>query len=89
LGNPKALKIIDTVWCSPAPEESVRLNEIPGSEREIHCKPALPAMGFLYPQHEGLLEQSRVEYDKRGNIIATEKDYKTPSKKVFPAGDMH
>ncbi len=87
-GSLKALKIVDLEWSSPAPGQPARFNEIPGSEREIPCELALLAMGFLHPQHEGLLEQLGVEYDKRGNVMATEKDYKTPIKKVFAAGDM-
>ncbi|MBK7098138.1 MAG: glutamate synthase subunit beta [Sphingobacteriales bacterium] len=87
-GNLKALKIIDLEWSTPTPSQSARFNEIPCSEREIPCELALLAMGFLHPQHEGLLEQLGVEYDKRGNVMATEKDYKTPIKKVFAAGDI-
>ena len=87
-GNLKALKIVDLEWSSPAPGQPARFNEIPGSEREIPCELALLAMGFLHPQHEGLLEQLGVEYDKRGNVMATDKDYRTPIKKVFAAGDI-
>ena len=33
--------------------------EIPGSEKNIPCELALLAMGFLHPQHHGLLDQLR------------------------------
>ena len=29
--------------------------EVPGSEKEIPCELALLAMGFVHPQHEGLI----------------------------------
>ena len=52
------------------------------------CELALLAMGFVHPQHEGLLNQLSVELDERGNVKATEKEYQTNMSKVFAAGDM-
>jgi glutamate synthase (NADPH/NADH) small chain len=62
--------------------------EVPGSEREIPCELALLAMGFVYPQQEGMLEQIGVELDERGNVRATEKEYQTNISKIFSCGDM-
>src|SRR5688500_19340469 len=62
--------------------------EIKGSERKVPCELALLAMGFVHPQHEGLLNELGVELDDRGNVKATEKAYKTNINKVFTAGDM-
>ena len=45
-------------------------------------------MGFLHPQHEGLLEQLEIELDERGNVRASEKNYNTNIPKIFSAGDM-
>jgi len=45
-------------------------------------------MGFVHPQHEGLLQELGVELDERGNVKATEKNYQTNIAKVFTAGDM-
>jgi len=45
----------------------------------------LLAMGFLHPQHEGLLEQLGVELDGRGNVA--EADYATSVPGVFACGD--
>jgi glutamate synthase (NADPH/NADH) small chain len=45
-------------------------------------------MGFVHPQHEGLLNELGVDLDSRGNVRATEKEYKTSINKVFVAGDM-
>jgi glutamate synthase (NADPH) small chain len=45
-------------------------------------------MGFLHPQHDGLLNELGVELDDRGNVKASEKDYQTNISKLFTAGDM-
>ena len=45
-------------------------------------------MGFVHPQHEGLINELEVELDERGNVKATEKSYQTNIPKIFTAGDM-
>ena len=85
--NLKALKIVDLEWkiVSGRPATFV---EVPGSEREIPCELALLAMGFVHPQHEGLVNQLELELDERGNVRATEKNYQTNISKIFAAGDI-
>jgi glutamate synthase (NADPH/NADH) small chain len=61
--------------------------KIEGSEFAIDCDLALLAMGFLHPQHEGLVEQLGVELDGRGNVDAPEPDYMSSVPGVFAAGD--
>ncbi len=87
-GNLKALKIVDLAWTPAKPGQPARFTEVAGSEKEIPCELALLAMGFLHPQHEGMLEQLGIEFDGRGNVLASETDYRTAIKKVFAAGDM-
>ena len=60
--------------------------EVPGTEKEIPCELALLAMGFLHPQHTGLLDQLGVDKDERGNVKATK--YQTSAESIFAAGDM-
>jgi glutamate synthase (NADPH/NADH) small chain len=43
-------------------------DKVEGSERTIPADLVLLAMGFLHPQHEGLIEQLGVELDSRGNV---------------------
>jgi glutamate synthase (NADPH/NADH) small chain len=62
--------------------------EIKGSERKIPCELALLAMGFVHPQHEGMIAELELELDDRGNVRATEKAYQTNISKIFTAGDM-
>jgi glutamate synthase (NADPH/NADH) small chain len=86
-GKLKAVKIVDLEWkiVDGRPASFV---EVPGSEREIPCELALLAMGFVYPQQVGLLNELGIELDERGNVKASEKDFRTNISKVFTAGDM-
>ncbi len=87
-GNLKGLKIVELEWKSTEDGRPAQFVEIPGSERELPCELALLAMGFVYPQQEGLLNELGVELDERGNVKASEKFYSTNIHKVFTAGDM-
>jgi glutamate synthase (NADPH/NADH) small chain len=64
-----------------------QMSEIEGSEFIIEADLILLAMGFVHPVHDGLLEQLGVEFDQRGNIQASEADYRTSKDKVFTCGD--
>lgn len=87
-GNLKALKLVDLEWKYSNDQRPSRFEEVPGSEREIPCELALLAMGFVHPQHEGMLDELDVEYDERGNVKAAERSYQTNISKIFTAGDM-
>jgi len=45
------------------------------------------AVGFLHPEHSGLLEGLGVEFDTRGNV-KTGVDQMSSVKGVFSSGDM-
>jgi len=87
-GHLKALKIVTLEWKLTDDGRAANFVEVPGSEREIPCELALFAMGFVHPQHAGLLQELGVELDERGNVKAPEKTYQTNIAKVFTAGDM-
>jgi glutamate synthase (NADPH/NADH) small chain len=87
-GNLKALKIVDLQWKFTEENKPAKFVEVAGSESEIPCERAFLAMGFLHPQHEGLLNQLDIELDERGNVKATEKEFHTNIAKIFSAGDM-
>jgi glutamate synthase (NADPH) small chain len=86
-GNLSALKIADLEWkiIDGRPAQFV---EVPGSEREIPCELALLAMGFVHPQHVGFINDLAITLDERGNVKASEKEYRTNISKIFTAGDM-
>jgi glutamate synthase (NADPH/NADH) small chain len=87
-GYLKALKVVDLAWKTPGDGGPAKFEEVEGSEREIPCELALLAMGFVHPQHDGLLKQLDIDLDERGNVKATEQSYQTNIPKIFTAGDM-
>jgi glutamate synthase (NADPH/NADH) small chain len=87
-GNLQALKIVDIEWGKPKKGERPNFKEVPNTEREIPCNYAFLAMGFVHPQHEGLLDDLGMHYDSRGNVDADYNKYNTNIKGVFSAGDM-
>jgi glutamate synthase (NADPH/NADH) small chain len=59
--------------------------KIEGSDFEMPADLVLLAMGFLHPQHPGVVEQLGVELDQRGNV-ATD-DFASSVPGVYAAGD--
>lgn len=85
-GNLRAVKLVDIEWKKDHSTGRYAFQEREGSEREIPCELALLAVGYLHPQHKGLLDALGVEYDGRGNVQTN--DYQTSAEKIFAAGDM-
>ncbi|HMS20079.1 glutamate synthase subunit beta [uncultured Sphingorhabdus sp.] len=54
-----------------------RMEEVPGSEFVIKADLIFLAMGFTGPRKAGMLDQSEVELDERGNVKANVIEYKT------------
>ena len=65
-----------------------KFQPIAGTEKVLKADLVLLAMGFVAPVHEGMIDALGVAKDGRGNVAATETDYKTSIPKVFAAGDM-
>lgn len=84
-GQLKAIKLAEMGWDDPEPGKKPHWVEQPGTEYEIPCDLALLAIGFLHPQHEGLLNDLGVEYTDRGNV--SDNHYATNVDNVFVAGD--
>jgi glutamate synthase (NADPH/NADH) small chain len=66
----------------------MNLVEVPGSEFTLKADLVLLAMGFVSPVKAGLVEQSGVELDARGNVKAPVTSYRTSKDKIFACGDM-
>ena len=66
----------------------MNLVEVPGSEFTLKADLVFLAMGFVGPRKAGLIEQSGVELDARGNVKAPVTNYQTSKGKVFSCGDM-
>jgi len=86
-GNLKALKIVDLEW-KIVDGKPAQFVERENSERELPCELALLAMGFVHPQQTGFINDIEIELDERGNVKASENDYRTNISKIFTAGDM-
>ena len=86
-GNLKALKTVELEWKSEDGRPS-KFTERAGSEKIISCELVLLAMGFVAPQKSGMLDTLDIELDERGNVRATEREFKTNIGKIFACGDM-
>jgi glutamate synthase (NADPH/NADH) small chain len=64
------------------------MKEIEGSEFTLQADLIFLAMGFVGPRKQGLLDQSGVALDGRGNVAATMVDYQTSDPQIFACGDM-
>ena len=64
----------------------IKMREIPKSEFEIDADMAILAVGFVHPQHRGLVKELGLGLDERGNI-KTDENYMTSKEGIFAAGD--
>ena len=64
------------------------MTEVPGSEFVIATQLILLAMGFVGPRKAGMIEQSAVTLDPRGNVAANTHDYAASEAMTFACGDM-
>ncbi len=87
-GNLRAIRVTDVSWELDVMNRPIKFNEVEGSEREIECQRIFLAMGFLHPQHNGLLNNLGIQLDERKNVKAKEGIYRTNVSKIFAAGDM-
>jgi glutamate synthase (NADPH) small chain len=58
---------------------------VPGTEFHLPAELVLVAIGFVHPEHEGLVGQLGVRLDRRGNVLGTAFETSRPG--VFVAGD--
>ncbi len=79
-GNVSGLRLVEVR------RENGRFVPVEGSERELPAQLVLLAMGFLHPQHNGLVEELGLELDARGNIRRDD-DFATSVPGVFACGD--
>jgi glutamate synthase (NADPH/NADH) small chain len=63
------------------------MREVPGSEVQLDADLVLLAMGFVHPEHAGIIEGLKVQLDARGNVKADTRRFSTTEAGVFAAGD--
>ncbi|MBI1955658.1 MAG: FAD-dependent oxidoreductase, partial [Acidobacteria bacterium] len=85
-GHVKKLHAVRLDWLPPDGNGRRTMQEIPGSEFEIDADLVLLALGFLYPQPDGLVQQLGLQLDPRGNI-AVDETFMASVPGVFAAGD--
>ncbi|MBO9725927.1 MAG: glutamate synthase subunit beta [Novosphingobium sp.] len=78
----RALECVRVEW------KDGKMQEVAGSEFTLQADLILLAMGFVGPRKAGMLDQSGVELDARGNVKATMTDYRTSDPAIYSCGDM-
>jgi glutamate synthase (NADPH) small chain len=81
-GQIEALECVRIEWVEG------KMQEIPGSEFSLKADLVLLAMGFVSPRKKGMVEQSDVDLDARGNVKANVVNYATSQANIFACGDM-
>ena len=64
------------------------MQEVRGSEFQIDTDLVILALGFVHPEHSGLIKELDLELDTKGNV-KTDQNYMTSIKDIFCCGDMH
>ena len=85
-GRVVSAEVVGVEWIKDQQNGRMSMRELEGSSEIIKADLVLLAMGFVSPDHDGLLDKLGVEYDSRGNIHAA-KSNMTSQPKVFAAGD--
>ena len=85
-GKVEKLNAIRVEWGDPDDSGRPVMKEMPGTEFSIDVDLVLLAMGFVHPEHKGLVENSSLELDARGNI-KTDSERSTSVPGIFAAGD--
>jgi glutamate synthase (NADPH/NADH) small chain len=86
-GHIEAIECVRVEWVKDAAGR-MTMREMSDSEFKLKADLVLLAMGFTGPRRTGLVEQSGVSLDPRGNVKANVRDYQTSNPKIFACGDM-
>ena len=84
-GNVKAVHVVNVDWKKNDAEAVVPV-PVKGSEKVIEADLVLIAMGFLGPE-QTVMEQFKVDTDKRSNVSADDSHHVTNVRGIFAAGD--
>jgi glutamate synthase (NADPH/NADH) small chain len=78
---------VTALKCVKLESKDGKLQPIAGSEFLVEADLVLLAMGFVHPEHGGVVEQLGVALNARGNVVVDE-NFMTTVPGVFAAGDM-
>ena len=85
-GKVERLHAVRVDWSEVGSNGRPNMREIPGSEFVIDTDLVLLAMGFVHPEHDGMLNQLGVDLNDRGNI-KVDQNRMTSIPGVFAGGD--
>jgi glutamate synthase (NADPH/NADH) small chain len=80
--------VVTGLKCVRADWTDGKLGEVPGTEFTLKADLILLAMGFVGPRKAGMIDQSGVELDQRGNVKADTVSYQTSDPQIWACGDM-
>ncbi|MEN4761259.1 glutamate synthase subunit beta [Chryseobacterium sp. C39-AII1] len=87
-GNLKGVRLVEAEWTKNEDSGTWDLyTEKPNSEFVIDCDIAFITLGYTHVEHRGLVEALDIHLDPKGNLIGTNKEYKTNQTKIFSCGD--
>lgn len=84
-GHLKGVEIAEVEWITDSATGRIIMKET-GKTEIIRADLVFLAMGFVHPEHDGLLDELGVTYDNRGNIT-TDSRNASSVKRIFAAGD--
>jgi glutamate synthase (NADPH/NADH) small chain len=77
---------VEKLHCVRVELRDGKFERVAGSEFVLDAELVLLAMGFVHPEHEGIVEQLGVKLDRRGNV-AVDPNFMASVPGVFAAGD--
>jgi glutamate synthase (NADPH/NADH) small chain len=77
---------VEKLHCVRVEMREGKFERVAGSEFALDAELVLLAMGFVHPEHEGVVEQLGVKLDRRGNV-AIDPSFMSSVPGVFAAGD--
>ncbi|MBN1694744.1 glutamate synthase subunit beta [candidate division WOR-3 bacterium] len=86
-GKIEKLQCVEVEFSQNTEKSCPVMKEISGSEFEINADLVILAVGFLHPEHKGLVRDLNLELTN-GNV-KTDENFMTSKKGIFSAGDMH
>lgn len=86
-GNVKGISCVKVEFSEKNEKPCAKMREVLNSEFEIEADLVILAVGFLHPEHRGLLKELDIKLDIRGNV-KTDENMMTSRKRIFSAGDV-
>ncbi|MDH3526452.1 MAG: glutamate synthase subunit beta [Gammaproteobacteria bacterium] len=80
--------VLQRLQWMPRSDGSWQKQALTGQDLHLPVQLVLLAMGYAHPVHDGLIGQLGLGLDERGNVAASDDDYRTSVPGVFACGDV-